>query len=769
MASLLSASAWAATGDITGLSVETNGFQVLVYVSGLSSNGIHNLGLTTGPWLNSPAGRRVYMRNGMESLRIPVSSPGFDSSLAPVTRLRWVTATVQARHSGTNSADIDEVYDGTTIRLKYFLDWPIYSGDTIGQAQIKAGLYTQGTASAASTSLTPTNGSTITYHKPIANWTWPGYNRELGPDMYLRAFGASPFAQEGLPLAGINFIVSDEAGVTITNKANFGFDPILSTLDPHRTAEFWAAIPLSGFGVTNSLRCNFMAYPWIGRTNEILDTRSQPWVTPHFYPTTISNLCDRTGVYCDQIAVVSLAGNDSNGRATNVAPASVNSSHYFLSIAGAANAIANTNNWKNGHNDAGGGKIYVRAGVTNWTGGTVSGNATNIPKAWVEILPYPGDSVVLTNRATSQDISERVKFDGTGGTMTWGFVGTGVPFNNIQALWGNNITINSTATAFWQGSAQVNIGYLTHSKVEYCTQGLALFPGSTTYWALLRGNNLNGLDHAINYTTALSNYKSATNGTSYTLRTSSVTYSADYSILYNNKFMSFGGSSDCAVMGATLTVTNGMLIAQNVFEYIASNVNPNLVFVATTQNVPSSNIMFMHNTVVGKRSGKVYNDTGTNGTSKWCWSWNNIDEIPGFKSDTFPSGGANGLRTGNWQYQFGVGCFGNVYPNRSIDQAAGQFPPDFPGFGSWFGSNLVNETNVLSWPQYYTDKGYTNNGTAAGSGDYRLRTTSPFISINSAAGEYILKYDIDGNPRGMGSPPGAYATAMQPAAGLRSP
>jgi hypothetical protein len=751
-----------ATGDITGVAVETNGFQVLVYVSGLSTNGTYNLGLQTAPtnWLYTTDGNRVFVRTGGESLRVRVTSPGFDTNGNPVSRMRWATATRQMRLPYPNDASTDEVYDGSTIRLKFVLDWPIYAGDTVNGANILAGLYTQGTPSAAATGIAVTNNSVLQFPKSIANWTWPGFQRETNSTMGLRMFGSAPFAQDGMPLASVDFVVSDEAGTTTTNKAVFGFDPELRTLDRYPIAEWYAQIPLAPFAITNALRCDFVAYPWIGTTNEVLRTSAQPWAYPHVYPCSLTNLNDRTSVYSDQIAVVATTGNDTNGRATNASPANVLSSHYFLTIAGANQALAGTNSFRHGHADSGGGIIYVKSGVDNFPGAAVSGVGTNVPKSWVTIRPYPGDTVVLTNRTSANDLNDRIKFDGTGGSLTWGFVGTVVPFNNVRALWAHDITINSSGTAPLQGAAQDNICYLTHSRVTNFVQGLQLFPGQKTYWAILRGNNLDGFSQQITYFTALGNYKTGLNGSNYTLRTSTLNYSADWSILYGNRFLGHGGNSDCAVIGATLGVTNGLVVAQNIWQYTSSNVNPNLVFVCTGAGVPSTNIMVFHNLIASKRAGMGYNDSGTTPTPKWIWLLNNINEIPGFKSDTFPFGGGNSNRTGNWQLQFGVGCSGNVFPNRNVDQAAGQFAPDFVGFYSWFGGSTVGKTNATNWPRFVNDQGYLGAGFAAGGGDYRLTADSPFLNLNTSGGEWILKFDIDGNPRGKGAPPGPFSTAV---------
>lgn len=749
-----------AAGDITGVAIETNGWAVLVYISGVSTNGTYNFGLKQGPTIYAADNRYVWQRSGTEKLVLSVSSPGFDTNRTEVTRVRRLIGTKEVRLPYPDNADIDEVYDGTTLKLRIALDRVVYSGDSPITATIGAGLYTQGTASAAGSGLSVTNNSTVDYDPAIANWTWPGFQRETNSTMTLRAFGASPHALLGYPLAGLDFIVADEGGTTTTNAASFGIEPIMATMHTNRNAEYYAAIPLSGFAVTNRLKCDFRAYPWIGTTNEILDTRNMSWTAPHPWPGSITNLNDRTVVYSSAIAVVDPAGNDSNGRVTNAAPAAVNSAHYFLTIAGAANAIANTNNSTYGHADCGGGQIYVRAGITNWTGGTVSGNALNVPAAWAEVYPYPGDTVTLTSRVTSQDFGDRIKISGEGGTMNLSFTGTHVPFNNIAALWWDNLDVtNCTATAPLQGSTH-NVVYVTRSRIASFTQGLVNYPGSSTKFSLLRDNWFQSVNGGITYFTFIGNSKTSTNGTFGTIRTSeSLGLSADYSIGYNNRIFGLTGNNNAFEIGNELKTTNGFVFAQNVAEYCENNSGPNIMFINSDEGIESRNMMIWNNAVVGKRGGILYNATSY--AKKAAHWFNNIWEIIGFKTDTFvPEGGT---RVGNWEIITGANSSGNTHLERSIDSAAGSYPQWFGGFGTRHGGDNATGTNTVAWPAFADDKGFQGTVRTDGHGKYAATTSSPWVSDrDSDTNTFFLLYDIEGNVRDYVDPAGPYIGPYDP-------
>ena len=133
---LLAASALnAATGDILSVSIATNGWQALVTIDGVTTNGTYSLGLGTNNTLVAP------------TVVLQVTSLGFDDVGQPTTNSRLVYGTRPVRLPYPNQIYNDESLAGSSVTVKIALSDFIYPGDT-ATATILAGLYKQ-SASAA--------------------------------------------------------------------------------------------------------------------------------------------------------------------------------------------------------------------------------------------------------------------------------------------------------------------------------------------------------------------------------------------------------------------------------------------------------------------------------------------------------------------------------------------------------------------------------------------------------------------------------------------
>ena len=720
--------------DITGAEVETNGWILKLWAEGMTTNGTFASGFGTNNSLSAP------------KLRVDIESPGFDQTGTSNAVRRTVYGTQIIRRAYPNEQTNDIQRPSTHAVVKIALSDYVYAGDYTVTLTLLAGAYyttnTSTTNCNAVSALTVTNSSVQPYPKVIANWTWPGWNRETNSTIRLRACGFHAAARNGQPLACLKFIATDESGDAVSSiQTAMQMDRSLPDAVPF--GEYIADLSQSSFANGDAIRCDFVAYPWIGTTAAVLDTTLDLYQAP--MACSITNLCDRLNSYTDLIAVVDLnTGSDSNGRPTNVAPASVNSAHYFKTIAGAANMLAASNSTSFGHPDSGGTFIYVRSGVTNFPAGTVNSNV--VPKAWVTVLAYPGHSVSLTNTSSSSDINDRVKVQG----VHLGFVGSQIPFSGMQRLWLDQCTIGAPGV----GPFQATDTWVTHCTVTQLVQGFRASSIGNNEFFRLRGNTLSNFNHTLLVQTVIGNRHPDTNGQDYIIRFDLAGQGArhDMQILYNNYFggSAIGSGTELLHCFGSFVLTNGAAIVQNVFERTGNSGSP-AANLASSGNLASTNLILWHNLFLGERIAD-YGSSGTETATIWrnLWSQNgNIFDLTGFKKDwNTPS---DSDRIGNWPLMWQVNGSGNMWVECRVNSAAGGFPPDFAGINSHHPPG--SGTNIINFPRFINRKAYDGGTATAGGGDYRMHSDSPGFALSC---ERRLPFDSAGVPRGRIDPPGAF-------------
>lgn len=734
----------AAVGDITGAEIETNGWTMRLWVSGLNTNGVINNGFGTN---GTPTAPRVVLT---------VASFGFNASGTQVSKTRTIYGTDILRLPYPNQAVDDSQPNGSGCIVRVSLSEFVYGPETLTLSTL-SGAYAvtngTGTNSTVVSGLSVTNNSSQLFQKPVMNWTWPGWQRETGTAMRLRAVGFHQLgAEQQHSLAAVKFIATDESGDAVTNiVTRMSVDRSIHTRGlPF--GEYVSDFALASFTSGDQLRCDFIAYPVLG-TN-VFSTFDNQFTGLSAMPTSITNLCDPNSTHTTHIAVVEpVAGSDSNGRATNTTPQNVSSSHYFATIAGAWNFLIASNNLVSGHNTGAGGVVYIRTtGATNiaWTGGTITAK-DNVAKCWAETTTYPGDTrATITNRATDRYIGHRTKLS----NLNIVIADPAVPWNATSAVWFDDVLWSSSGAT--QPIQSVTNVFMTRNQIKGLGQGVKAVTTQNTAIRVLRQCELDGMNIVSVFVTAAGNIYSATNA-------NTISWSNDgggsgyglvggpnYGILYNNYFGGMVGSSDVVRFGHAFTTTNGLAVVQNVFEYCASNQNPNLVFLGTQNTLHHTNIIFWNNCLVGKRSGFGYNDSGSAAAFRHHWSFrNNIVDISGYKSDTF--GTPDGGRVGNWAVIWGVGASGNASVEVAFDQGYGQFPMEFNGMKSF----NTGQTNALDWPRYTNRKSYAGGtGWYEGGGNYALLTPSPLQRFPFVQ---CVPFDILGKPRGSKDASGPYS------------
>mgnify|MGYP001000765761 CR=1 FL=1 len=740
----------AANGDITGVTVRSDGWSADVYISGLGTNGSYSYGLGSNNALT-----------GSEKLRIALTSQGFDDTGTVTTVPRIVVGTKRVRKPYPDDLAGDETLDAGVLRVRIALSDYVYSADSNLTATLVAGLYSQGgTNSAASSSVTVTNSSTVAYPKPIANWSWPGWQL-LNTTTDLRVVAFHRHGQSGRPVRAVKFTL---IGGGLTNTAISTRPEIVAGAgDAVPVQEYVGRVDTSGFTNGTIVTTHFAAYPWIGDAASVLDTSDAVNGNPTPLYARQTNVVDRLGTYGYAVAVVATNGNDSTGVATTRALFSTNSPPAaFLTINKAAKAIQGTNNTLYGRNQAEG-IIYVHAGDYSWAGSANSVSGTGY--TWLEVKPYPGESTRLwniTNAVSDKHVGAATRTKVVGASITSPIL---VTFDVTDNLWVDDCYINSTAGALFY---QVNDWRITRSTIQSMSQGIRPYSTENMPPCLIRGNVISNLSAISLVYTVLGNYSAAANSSGATWSDWFANQGPPMSVpIFAFNYLVRGTNNQAAALtiGQGRTNTVGAAIVCNVFEQAGTVTQPAMQVAAdgataTSQTV--DNVTLWHNTATGQRVNLAYCDTTTATPSRSLWSMRgNLFEDGNIKTDTFTIG--NGARIGNWPAVWGVGSSGNAWAENFSAGAAGSFGPEFIGLNSYLptttaGTPIGSGTNAVTWIRFVDRQSYIGTGgsAAAGFGNYRLLSDSPVIGRES---DWAIPFDLFGNARGQSDPPGAISSA----------
>lgn len=708
-----------AVGDITGASIETNGWMLNIWVSGIPTNGTVNCG-----WLNTSN-----TITGSEKVLLTVVSPGFDDAGTSNGIIRRLyggrvlrfpygvggqTAGNYVQDVTTNSAD------GTTL-IRLSLTEYVFVNDTV-VLSVASGFYSNNAAS-----FTATNGSTETsYLSPVANWGPPTNQVAHSSTMRLAVIGGHWSGRNSRPLRAVMFIVRDTSGNAVTNIETRMATPLTYVSD----------INISSLTDGNLLRCDFIAYPWVG-TNILTTLDNANANLPEYAP--LTNACNRAGAYGGACVVVDIAtGNDTTGRAYlrggTVGPP-------VLTLDKAMTLIKATNNSFYGHNDCGGGTIYLTNGSYGLTVNTAMGT-TPIP---LEITVYPGvdrASVTITNAGKEPVggpiVWRNLTLSSTAALNYWG--STFVWFDNCLITntssgtfqygshpWGFvNCTIAASETWAFQPRAGQNApccfiwGSVINGTVSY--QPAYLFVGNT-------------LPGPVNQPFINQNYT-----------TVPATPYARGPIWWGNKMLKVRVGSN-GIWFADTNMATGLLLIGNVIEK-TNTADARIGFLWADDNYcPVSNVVLANNTFLGDRLNYCYNDSGASAWYKThFYAFNNYLEGKANKSDTF--GTANGNRVGNWASLWCVGHRGNIVNALKAWGGEEMWPGLYARSVQYGGTNYARFVARLA-----------TDGTNAlgGGGDYRLRSDSPMLQL--APDTSWSLYDLEANARGNLDPPGAYSSA----------
>lgn len=729
-----------ATGDIVQSYIRPDGYSADLVFQGYTPSNSYNFRLKTNAVLvlatNGALFTNWWLSPSATTPRFTVHTPGFTMAGASNYTVRYIYCGDGMRSNYPNQLVKDERTGAGFVTNRVALDDFITAADTVIQFDAPAtGVYSN---SATVAGLAAANNSTLQYPKPSAvRFSAPGWNLEQGTNMELRAVGFAQWPTNFQPLACLKFIVRGEDGAAYTNiQTRMRLD--WPAGDFMAVPRYVANIPLIGFANSNQLRCDVVAYPWRG--DKVWTTLDNEWSMPTPYPAAITNFYHTNTYSFNAVVKVDAVG---PGRATNQSdPTLISSADYFTNGNAALNAIRGSNSTYIGHTDCGGGTVWYRTGVTNWSQGTATTAGT--PKCWVTLKEYPGDTVVWNTVSGNQDISDRIKVE----DITLSYDAAAFAFLSVEMMWFKNCTFNSQ---YLSPLRVVTSVYVTGGSTPMWQQGFSTGSGDTgTSFNLVRGVNVSGLSNRCwvihwegNYGTNFgSGFDIAFQATGW------VTPPARHQIFYNNILL---GLTNITVggLGGTWVETNGLAFVQNLLEW-RRGASSFLFFSAANSG---SNVLTMNNVVEGARMQYFYNNTGSAAVPyNFCQGYNDIWSCTGEASDINDT--PDGARVGNWPTRWRVGHRGDAIlmeDDQGVHGAA-QFQNLFnyyPGATSLTQPKLTS----TNWMHYYLRNaaGVSANGT--GNGNYHVQSKSPAAYLPTQAG---LPYDLDGVARAIDDGPGVY-------------
>ena len=660
------------------------------------------------------------------------------------------TGTPTSYVDGGGNPGSREYYDGTSVTVRVSLTDYIYVKDKAGAGNsgtnvtytVSSGFYTQSSVPNNSKSGTATNSSVAPYQPPVINWAWPGYQRVTGA-FPLRAVGFQKDGQQGRSVKVVKFTVTDGSNTEIVYVTTPEIDGGMPDEVP--VIEYIADFDANDFTQGAELTCNFEAFGWVGDTDSSLDT-SEGTAQPTALPGPILLLCDKSGTYGVTMALVDAAtGNDGTGVAYDSASFDEGTAAPFLTISGAAEAIAAYNNSNRSRNDVGAGEIRLKAGSYSWLGATDTYG--NKPKTWLTITHAASTNaagVDINGKTGATNISDMVKLYRV--TLT---NATNSLFSGIDSIWFDQVVCNTTGTGILAAGSIVYVTHCTLTDMQLQPSGVA-----NLQFSILRGCEFSGsINRTAQFHTMIGNARLGKWTAGSVLKMDKASGSAaplPICILAFNKIMGFVASGSASIFSAidTSPSTTGQAIVQNIFEKCDDGPEALSNFIAsesTSTNTPLDNVIVWHNTFVGGRTGYGYNSDGSDIKHRRYWSIkNNFFDLNGTKSDIF--GTPDGNRVGNWPLVWQVGASGNVNGNNE-DMGAVGFDFVFSGVKS-LDPNAVDST----WAEFTDRKAWNGTVEGAGLGDYTPGPTSPLLAMSN---DFVLPYDIEGSARSSGDAAGA--------------
>ncbi len=756
---------FAATGDITGVRITSDGWYAELDIEGFSTGGIPDYGFVEDSFAsttdNDPSGAKVVFT---------VTSQGYNSSgvLGTITRTVYGTKSVRKAFPTNTTSDrsvLDESVSGGTLTIKVALSEYIYADDESGAGKsgtdvtvsIPATFYRDSGSGGTNnynnvaTNYTVTNNSTLNYPKVIGRWAWPGYER-VTADFLVEATAFHKFSQNGKPVAAVAFSASDQSGHTSRSTTT---DMTLTTRtgDTNPVLVYAATMDIDVLNQAEVIDTNFIAYPWVGDETSILNSSvgGDGYAQPDERLGTLSLLNDKAGTYGIGYAYVNRStGNDATGSVySSQVLAEAGNPYLTIGAAGAALKTYHNSNGVPTRNSAGGGIILLAEGNHPFPGTVPSSDLGTTMDTWLIVKPASTATKANTKISSGSGSAikaTRLKIEGitvspsvsSGGGLSGRTAG--------DVMWLHNNTINATTSSpifSWRTL------YGTQNSITSFATGFSSYAaGQRAPWALVRGNTSSS-----NITAQFYNIlgNKGVTGANF-IETGDVEVVTGGMASSTNAIFAFNTlyNMSTAVVWSSISTTTGIAIIQNLFERVAGDAQGTMDISAGNDNgATTTNFILWHNTLTGGRQQFAYNSSGSVRIPKLNYSTKfNIFLDQGIKTDTFTgAGGGDGARTGNWPIVYGVGTVGD----RSLKNS---FGGDFNGL---FSGRQFSTGAAFYLPGFKSDLSQ-ETGLNTGNGDYTLASTSLVIDTATTTSSFyhVLPYDLLGNPRYGGPDSGAY-------------
>lgn len=694
-----------AAGDIIAAVVNVGGYSLSVTFEGMSPAGTYATGIGTN---NDPTNLKIVLA---------VTSEGYDNACNLGTKSRTVYGVPcqnpnlgAMRKADPNETSPDETVSGSDLVVVFALSEFIYNDDTNITVDIAAGLYNDGAVSSALVNdLAVTNNSTLDYPRAVGQWAIAQRQTIVGTTIHVEFIVFQKFGENGKPLACVKFTATDDHSNSVTTTVT---DMIISADSPcGKILDYQADLDVSSMTDGDTPIVRAQCYPWIGDADSVLDTNDGVNTFPTPLYTNLEFRLDKVGVHGH--TCVSSGGNNSTGTVYSSRSAAEAGNH-FLAIEAALTALQSYNNTNAGHNDAGGGKIYLGEGT--WTLNSSNGGTLT---HWVTITRMSTAlraNTIFQAAANNSAFPTFMKLSGltyNGSTYFYG--------NNTRYLWVHDCAVSTT------GALTV---YYTHYSVAtnnsgYFANRFKVYSTYRTQWALIRGNDLSSRHETYGYCVL-------GNNNVYIMAIASATnLMNDGGIFAYNKNMSSDTTLQVAVAG-TYNISHGFAIVQNIFERISSAVEAMMAISADASVTTTNNIILWYNTIAGARCNMGYNDIAAGGPYPQVnWSEKgNLYSNYNNKDDVF---GGNPDAIGGWPVGYHVGSSGNFF-RASVDNA---------WFGEFYGLWIQKGTTAVPYnPEYIDDNSY--DGSNDGNGNYHLLAASAAATLSKDA---LLPYDYSGAER----------------------
>ena len=700
-----------ANGDVLSVTINPDGWNASIEVEGLGTGGVYDFGLGANNIIDNA------------KIALNVTYPSYSNGVVDTVNKTIYGVPCNNPPVGAmrlpdpNDSQPDETISGSNVIIKIALSEFIYAGDTV-TVSVSAGWFTHGGSPNNSVSdLAVTNNSTLNPAKVIGNWATADYQTIIGTSGHFEFIAFHRFE-----IDCVKITYSDAHGHSVTSTIS---QLTKSTDSPVNTILVYQDDPdFTSFIDGDICTARAVVYPKIGDATAIMDTGDGVNTAPTPLYHNLSFRLDKTdkhGKTC-----VSSTGNDTTG-AVYSTQAAAEAGNHFATIAAALTALQTYNNVNAGHNDAGGGKIFLGEGT--WGHNSSNGGTCT---EWVTVTRMSTaqkSNTILQPSAANSNIPSKFRVEGL--TVT----GSNIFYAaSTKCIYFKECDFNMTNT---MSNVYGHVYGVAHNCTGYLSKGFYPFSTVPSSWALLRGNNMSDRTRSIAFVLLGNKNISVEN------KTDIAAWVLNDNLVYAFNEVGDGTNTTTQVKLSNLfDITHGVAIVQNLIKRYSTRGEP-LVWIAGDESTTTAhNVIIWHNTIVGARANLAYDNPPGGGTHyRLNWSIrNNIFNEYNNKDDTFQP---NSESIGAWPVGYWVGGVGNFVRSSAANEWRGEF---LCGLYSKYG-----DANIPLEPLYIQDN--SADGANTSGGDYHLQSSSPAIGLET---EVLLPCDLEGNTRYVNGAPGAY-------------